>query len=142
MLFRSAAIWQRVIDKSNGSKTPEIFYWAYGGSDHPSDTSRRDTAAEKLEAYSGKHVSIDKDEGVVKVNKQEFVKPAAAGDMSAKERAYFVMGNLAAAYHNGHNKEAATVEGQTVKLGAQPIMTCVDGDESPEVLAERLNKIK
>ena len=138
----TAAIWQRVIDKSNGSKTPEIFYWAYGGSDHPSDTSRRDTAAEKLEAYSGKHVSIDKDEGVVKVNKQEFVKPAAAGDMSAKERAYFVMGNLAAAYHNGHNKEAATVEGQTVKLGAQPIMTCVDSDESPEVLAERLNKIK
>jgi predicted Zn-dependent protease len=138
----TAAIWQRVMDKSKGKETPDFLYWAYGGNDHPSDSSRREAAEKRLVEYSGKHVTIDHDEGMVRVNGKDFTKPAAAGDMSAKERAYFVMGNLAAAYHNGHNQEAATVDGQTVKLGAQAIMTCGNGDEAPEVLAERLNKIK
>ena len=76
------------------------------------------------------------------VNGKNFVTPAAAGDMSAAERSYFVVGNLAAAYHNGHNKEAAYVDGKTVMLGAQPIMTCTYDDESAQKLADRLNKIK
>ena len=62
--------------------------------------------------------------------------------MSAKERAYFVMGNLSAAYHNGQNKSAASADGNTVMLGKQPIMSCVSGDENADTLAQRLNKIK
>lgn len=62
--------------------------------------------------------------------------------MSTAERAYFVEGNLAAAYHNGHNKQAARADGNTVMLGAQPIMTCVDGDENVQTLVDRLNKNK
>ena len=53
-----------------------------------------------------------------------------------------VKAGLAAAYHNGHNKSAARAEGNTVMLGAQPIMTCVSGDESAQTLVDRLNKIK
>ncbi len=138
----AAAVWQRFIEKSGSSQASELLYWAYGGSDHPSDTSRRDVAAERLTSYSNKHVTINKDEGIVKVNGKEFVKPAATSDMSTKERSYFVMGNLAVAYHNGQGISQATVDGRTVKLGNQPIMTCVAGDEEPEVLAARLNKIK
>ena len=62
--------------------------------------------------------------------------------MSAKERAYFVMGNLAAAYHNGHNNSSAYANGNTVMMGAQPIMTCTAGDEAAQTLADRLNSIK
>ena len=34
--------------------------------------------------------------------------------MSSAERSYFVFGNLAAAYHNGHSKESAYVSDGTV----------------------------
>ncbi len=132
----TAAVWQRVIDKY-GDKTPFVI----GGSDHPSNTARRDNYEKKLEAYSGGHVSVTKD-GIVEVNNQEFCVPAASGGMSSHERAYFVEGNLAAAFHNGQNASAATAEGSTVRLGAQPIMTCVSGDEDAQTLADRLNKIK
>ena len=62
--------------------------------------------------------------------------------MSSMERACFVLGNLAAAYNNGHNKSDAYVSGNTIYLGAQPIMTLESGDESAQVLVERLNSIK
>ena len=52
------------------------------------------------------------------------------------------MGNLAAAYHNGHNKAGVTANGNTVMMGAQPIMTCTAGDEAAQTLADRLNSIK
>ena len=79
---------------------------------------------------------------LVSGNGKDFVTPAALGDMSSAERSYFVVGNLAAAYHNGHNKDAAYVDGKTVMLGVQPIMTCTYDDESAQKLADRLNKIK
>jgi hypothetical protein len=82
------------------------------------------------------------EDGTIKINTKDFCTPAAHGDMSAKERAYFVMGNLAAAYHNGHNKANAYADGNTVMLGQQPIITCNNSDESASVLADRLNKIK
>lgn len=109
-------------------------------SDHPANDDRRDAYAKLLNQYSGGHVT-NKD-GLIKVNTKDFCTPAAHGDMSAKERAYFVMGNLAAAYHNGHNKADAYADGNTVMLGQQPIITCNNNDESASVLAERLNKIK
>mgnify|MGYP004668039173 FL=1 len=131
-----AAVWQRVMDKSKGQENSMQQFF----SDHPSDGDRRDAYVKKLYAYSNKHVTVK--DGTVSVNGKDFVTPAAAGDMSAAERSYFVVGNLAAAYHNGHNKEAAYVDGKTVMLGAQPIMTCTYDDESAQKLADRLNKIK
>jgi len=133
----TAAVWQHYIDKNGDNNSP----WTARISDHPSNSARRDNYEKKLEEYSGGHVSVTKD-GIVKVNDQEFCTPAATSTMSSHERAFFVQGNLAAAYHNGQNASAATVDGSTVKLGAQPIITCVSGDEDAQTLADRLNKIK
>ena len=68
--------------------------------------------------------------------------PAPADDMSSHERAYFVMGNLATAYHNGHSSGNAWADGSVLMLGNQPIMECVEGDPSAPDLANRLNAIK
>ena len=81
-------------------------------------------------------------DGIVKVNTKVFTTPAAVGGMSSRERSYFVMGNLAAAYHNGQNKQEVTVDGNTVRMGNQPIMTCASGDEPADTLAQRLRQIK
>jgi predicted Zn-dependent protease len=131
-----AAVWQRVLDlnKSQPSAVNQFL------SDHPADDSRRDAYVKKLTQYSDGHVT--EQDGTVKVNTKVFTTPAATSSMSAKERAYFVMGNLSAAYHNGQNKSAASADGNTVMLGKQPIMSCVSGDENADTLAQRLNKIK
>ena len=76
------------------------------------------------------------------VDTQPFCIPAAANGMRSHERAYLVEGNLAAAFHNGHSQSAAYADGATVMLGAQPIMTCVSGDEDAWALADRLNQSK
>ena len=131
-----AAVWQRVMDLSKSQ--PSSFEQFL--SDHPANDDRRDAYAKKLNQYSNGHVTNN--DGVVKVNTKVFCAPAAAGGMSAKERAYFVMGNLSAAYHNGHNNQSAYANGNTVMLGPQPIITCSSGDESASTLADRLNKIK
>ena len=133
----TAAIWQRVIDQGGDNNSP----WITRISDHPSNSARRDKYEEQLKDYSGGHVSVTKD-GIVKVNGKEFCIPAATDSMSSHERAFFVQGNLAAAYHNGENESDATVDGTTVKLGAQPVLTCISGDEDAQTLCDRLNKIK
>lgn len=133
----TAAIWQRVIDQYGDNNSPLTARI----SDHPSNSARRDNYEKKLEDYSNGHVSVTKD-GIVRVNGKEFCIPAATDNMSSHERAFFVQGNLAAAYHNGHNSSSATVDGTTVKLGAQPIITCTNGDEDAQTLCDRLNKLK
>lgn len=132
----TAAVWQRVMDKE---KTQPSSFQQFI-SDHPSDGDRRDTYVKKLYEYSNKHVTAK--DGTVKVNGKDFVTPAASGGMSGAERSYFVLGNLAAAYHNGQNKNQAHVDGKTVMLGNQPIMTSTYDDESAQKLADRLNSIK
>ncbi len=129
-----AAIWQRVMEKSPG-----------GGSflsDHPDHEDRRDTYAKSLTKYSGDKVKIDADKVIVKVNDKNFVTPAPADNMSSHERAYFVMGNLATAYHNGYDAGQAWADGNILMLGDQPIMECVDGDPDVSELVTRLNSIK
>ena len=129
-----AAIWQRVMECSTS-----------GGSflsDHPDHKDRRDTYAKSLTEYSGGKVKIDADAAMVKVNGKDFVTPAPADDMSSHERAYFVMGNLATAYHNGHNAGEAWADGNILMLGDQPIMEAVAGDPSASEMAARLNAIK
>ncbi len=134
-----AAIWQRVMDKG-GSSSSNFATFMAGGSDHPSNSARRDNYAKKLTEYSKNHVTVK--DGKVQVNGKDFLTPAAGAGMSSAERAYFVAGNLSAAFHNGHNTSAATTNGNIVMLGAQPIIQCLDGDESAQVLADRLNAIK
>ena len=121
--------------KGNG-----LFAKIFNPSDHPKSAKRRDNYIKKLSTYSGGHVNMK--EGTITINKKLFVTPAETASMSSVERACFVMGNLAAAYHNGHNKSDAYVSGNTVYLGAQPIMTIEEGDEAAQVLVDRLNKNK
>ena len=135
----TAAIWQRVMDRSTGGGN-EFLQFLAGGPDHPSDKQRRNNYLKKLKEYSNGHVEMD--EGLIKVNGKDFATPAASNGMSAKERACFVLGNLAAAYHNGHDKGNVTVNGNVVMMGAQAIMESVEGDESAQVLADRLASIK
>lgn len=109
-------------------------------SDHPDTDKRRDNYQKKLEEYSGNVVSVNN--GAVTVNGKTLTYVAATPNMSSAERAYFVMGNLAAAFHNKKNHSEATASGNTVMLGDQPIMTSLDGDESAQAIADRLNDIK
>ena len=135
----AAAIWQRVAE-AYGKNKKNFVGDIFSPSDHPSHQQRIDNYVKKLNAMSGKHATAEK--GTVKVNGKAFVAPAAADGMSGAERSYFVLGNLAAAYQNGHAKENAYVSGTTVMLGAQPIIKCSSGDPSAYELAELLNKIK
>ncbi|MBR3623275.1 MAG: M48 family metallopeptidase [Selenomonadaceae bacterium] len=134
-----AAVWQRVIDQSGDNPDTFVTFLA-GGSDHPSHASRRDTYAKKLREYSKDNVEVK--EGVVKIKGKDFAVIAPTNSMSAKERAFFVAGNLAAAYKNGHNKKEVTAQNGVIYMGPQPIMTVLDGDENIDVLTERLNSIK
>ena len=73
------------------------------------------------------------------VNGKPFVTPVEAGGMSGPERSYFVLGNLAAAYHNGQNRSEAYVSSDdTVMLGNQPILTPAEGDEPADWRCTRL----
>lgn len=109
-------------------------------SDHPTNKERRDKYMQSVKEYSGGHVEVK--DGVVYVKGKQFVVPAETDNMSSAERAYFVQGNLAAAYHDGHSKESAYADGNVVMLGAQPVMTCLRGDDSAAALAEKLNQVK
>ena len=135
----TAAVWQRVIDM-DGNNSANVVSIMSGAADHPSNASRRDNYAKKLTEMSGGKVTVNN--GTVYINKKEFVTPAPANGMTSAERAYFVMGNLAAAYKNGHAAADAYADGSTVMLGAQPIITAVEGDRSAADMANQLNKIK
>lgn len=134
-----AAVMQRFLELM-GSQKQSGLEMLLNPSDHPNTEARRDNYAKKLYEYSNKHVKAEK--GAVKVNDKEFVVVAPAAGMSGEERSFFVLGNLAAAYRNGYDKETAYVQDGTVMLGPQDIITPVDGDEAAEVLAARLNSIK
>ena len=134
-----AAVMQKFVEMSIGKKQSgmeKIFI----PSDHPNSEKRRDDYVKKLFEYSGKHVTAK--DGVVTVNKKTLITVAPSADMSSAERSYFVLGNLAVAYHKGLNKEAATVQNGIVMLGNQPIIQPIEGDEDAYTIAERLNAIK
>ena len=134
-----AAVMQKFVElegKSKRSNLEKIFL----PSDHPDSDKRRDAYVKKLFEYSGKHVTAK--DGTITVNNKTLIKVAPSDTMSSAERSYFVLGNLAAAYHHGQNKQAATVQGGTVMLGNQPIITPLAGDEDAYTIADRLNDIK
>lgn len=134
-----AAVMQKFVEMGMGGKQSSLEKF-FNPSDHPDSAKRRDAYVKKLFEYSGKHVTAAN--GVVTVNKKTFITVAPSDTMSSAERSYFVLGNLAVAYHRGQNKKTATVENGTVMLGNQPIITPLDGDEPAQVIADRLNEIK
>ena len=131
-----AAVMQRLAELYGAKNNSSILK----PSDHPDTDKRRNNYANKLYEYSGKHASAK--DGVITINNQTFMTVAKTDKMSSAERAFFVLGNLAKAYHEGKNSYTATVTNGAVYLGSQLIITPVAGDESAEVLAERLNAIK
>ena len=136
-----AAAMQRMAELSKGGgKDRNKIEALINPSDHPGTLRRRDNYVKKLYEYSGKHATAK--DGVVTINNKTFTTVAATNSMSSAERAYFVLGNLAKAYHNGKNSATATVYNGTVYLDDQPIMTPAAGDEDAYTLAERLNEIK
>ena len=139
-LGATAAAMQKFVEAGYGKKQSGLAS-LFNPSDHPNSEKRRDNYAKKLYEYSNKHAEVNKN-GVVVVNKKEFIVPAATSSMSSAERAYFVLGNLAAAYHKGLDKENAYASNGTVYLGSQAIVTPASGDEDAETLAARLNEIK
>ncbi|MCR5559129.1 MAG: M48 family metallopeptidase [Schwartzia sp.] len=137
-----AAIWQRVMDKY-GSGSSDFVGDIFNPSDHPSHKERRDNYAKKLKEYSGGKVELifsDK-AALIKVNGKDFVTPAADDVMGGNERACFIAGNLAAAYHNGSAGEAYS-DGETLYFGEQPVMGVYPGDPSLDELVSSLNKIR
>lgn len=134
-----AAVWQRFLD-TQGDNSQNALGSIFAPSTHPNNAARRDTYVKRLEEYSGNHVTAA--DGTVKVNGKNFVTTAASGGMSAQERSYFIFGNLAAAYKNKQNTNAATVKNGIVMLGNQPIIEPTADEESANVLAKRLNEIK
>lgn len=135
----TAAVMQRFIELSIGKERSGAAV-LFNPSNHPDSKRRRDACAKKISEYSGNHVTVK--DGVVSVNKKTFMTPAASSNMSGAERSYFVMGNLARAYHNKQDKYEATVVNGTVMLGSQSIITPIEGDEDAQTLADRLNAIK
>ncbi|WP_033171132.1 M48 family metalloprotease [Selenomonas sp. ND2010] len=138
-LGAGAAVWQRMLEEYGDNAQRGLNLW-FNPSDHPNHAARRDNYVKKLEAYSGKHVTAKN--GDVFVNGKKFVTPMAQENISSEERSYLVMGNLARAYHDGQNKNAVTVKGNTVMMGSQAILTTNADDESAQTLADRLNSIK
>ena len=134
-----AAVMQRFIELM-GTQKQNMGEMLLNPSDHPNTEARRDKYIKQLYEYSGNHVTMK--DGTVIVNGEKFVTPAPDAGMSSMERSCFVLGNLAAAYNHGHGTADAHVENGVVMLGPQAILTPVTGDESAEVLAERLNSIK
>lgn len=138
-LGAGAAVMQKFVELMGDRKQSGLEKF-FNPADHPNSEARRDNYIKKLAEYSGGHINLK--DGTITVNKKLFVTPTWSDDMSGAERACFVLGNLAAAYHNGHAKSEAYASGNTIYLGAQPIMTVVSGDEPIQVLVDRLNANK
>ena len=86
-------------------------------------------------------VSADDEARTITINGKTFTTVAAANKMTSAERSFFVLGNLAKAYHNGKTSSAATVSNGTIYLDNMAIMTPAEGDEDAYILAERLTEL-
>lgn len=136
-----AAIWVRVNERMGEFKN-DLVGEIFNPNDHPSNHDRQMNYEKKLTELSKGHVTIKKDTNMVQINGKDFTEPAAISSMSSQERKYFLMGNLAAAYDHGENKQKAYNSNGTVYLGNQAIITPTDEDESADTLVKKLNAIK
>lgn len=134
-----AAVWQRIIEKTEGQKTGKVNQ-LFNPSDHPKHVNRRDTYNKTMTQYSNNMVSVNAEDGMITVNKVKIGIPAAAFGKSAKERAYFVAGDMARVYHdNGGAKVNAYISGGEVYLGNKAVLTITSGDNA-YAWVEALNK--
>ena len=137
-LGATAAVWQRVIDKSGASKS-DFLGAVFSPNDHPGHIERRDTYAKTLSAYSNNVVTVA--DGTVSVNGQSVFTPVDSDDMSGAERSYFIAGSLTRVYHDAKPSTLrAEAYGNDVYIGDTRIFTSSDMDESASTLAARLNE--
>lgn len=136
-LGATAAVWQRVIDKS-GKSGSNFLGAIFSPNDHPGHVERRDNYAKSLNSYSNGVVTVA--DGAVSVNGQPVFTPVDEENMSGAERSYFVAGSLARIYHDAKPASlTAEAYGNEVYIGETLIFTSSENDESAGVLANRLN---
>lgn len=106
---------------------------------HPKTTDRVERFGKQLEEYSAGHVKV-KDEKTVKVNGVEIITPSATDAYLSEQRAYQIAGNIARLYANDAKPTAkATVQGGSVYVGSQYIMTPQGSDITADGVAAALN---
>lgn len=136
-LGATAAIWQRVLDKTGTSKA-NFLGAIFSPNDHPGHIERRDTYAKTLSAFSNNVVTVA--DGIVSVNGKPVFAPVGAEEMSGAERSYFIAGQLARLYHGAKPSElTAVAEGSSVYIGDTLIFTASNADESAATIAASLN---
>lgn len=134
-----AALWQRMLDKDGTVKTSgvmELF------NDHPATISRRDTYNKTLTKWSNNIVSIHADTGMISIRGQNWYQPEDTSDMSGRERAYLIAGNLSAIYHQ--NKKPSELiyitDSRMLCVGNQPIMD-LHAVHNPQAVIDRLQAL-
>lgn len=130
-----AAVWERVLETVDSKSTGinELF------NDHPTNVSRRNNYNKKITQWSKDQVTVNAETGMISIKNKEFCIPAAMADMSSKERAYLVAGNLAAVFHQTKNPGVNVwVNGDNnLMAGQQPIMS-LNNEATPDALVARL----
>lgn len=133
-----AAIWSRVTAKM-GDNAHSSFENVVNPNDHPTNKQRIDYFSKRMEEYSNGKVKVVK--GMVYVKGEPWATPAAAGELLAEERAYFVAGNLAAIFHTTSEAGRAELTDGVIKINDQTIMTPTSNDLDADELVNRLNTI-
>ena len=132
-----AALWQHILEQ-NGSKSSgfaELF------NDHPTSVSRRTNYNKKITEWSGNHIKVNEETGLITVAGKPFYTPAKTATMSAPEQAFLIGGNLAAAFHDGRQREAVWTNSENVLLvGEQPVMS-LDGVAEAGTLEAKLREV-
>ncbi|MBQ5636814.1 MAG: hypothetical protein IIV08_04580, partial [Selenomonadales bacterium] len=107
---------------------------------HPKTTDRIEKFGKQLYEYSDKHVKVE-EEKTVKVNGVEIITPVATQTYLTEQRAYQIAGNIARLYANeARPTTSASVQGNSVYVGSQFIMTSQSGDITADAVASALNK--
>jgi predicted Zn-dependent protease len=133
-----AAIWSRVTAKS-GDNGHNSFENVINPNDHPTNKQRVEYFAKRLEEYSNNKVKVSK--GTVYINGKAWVTPAAAGDLLAEERAYFVAGNLATLLRTAPSGYQAELIDGVIRLNGKTIMTPTDNDQNADELIAALHNL-
>lgn len=105
---------------------------------HPKTSGRVTTNNQYMYEYSGKHVSVT--DKTVYVNGLNIYTPAASGQYTGEERAYFMAGKLAKLYHKGQiYSGSASYSGPTVNVAGISVIT-TPGADVASMVANNLNK--
>ena len=136
----TAALWQGQVEKGVKEFEDTSLEKIVLQDEHPSNQERRDNFVKKLTDYSNGHVVVK--DGTLYVDGELLFKPANSDGLSGAQRAYFAMGVLAEAYHNGTKDKKFTVNKNKVMLDGKVVLECVAGDESPQQIAARWDTIQ